>query len=79
MFDIYSAANEIDSKVAAQEAVSVYHMVQEGHSFRSAICNSKLIKSIYGDNPKFTCSQTKSYAIMKSKVKLKFHQSQIVS
>lgn len=64
--------NDVDSKLAAQEAVSVYHMVQENHSFRSAICNSKLIKSIYGENPKFACSQTKSHAIMKSKVKFNF-------
>lgn len=37
-----------EQKVAAQEAVSVYHMIQEGHSFNSATCNSKLIHSIYG-------------------------------
>ncbi|XP_055308702.1 uncharacterized protein LOC129572711 [Sitodiplosis mosellana] len=54
-----------EKNVARMEITSVYHMVDENHSFRSADCNSFLIKNVYGNNPKFTCSRTKAEAILK--------------
>lgn len=57
------STEEIDT--AAMEIVSVYHMLDENQSFRSAICNLQLIKNVYGKNTKFSCSQTKSAAILK--------------
>lgn len=47
------------------EIVSVYHMVDENQSFRSADCNSWIIKNVYGNNSKYSCARTKSEAILK--------------
>lgn len=60
-----------ESNIALMEIVSVYHMVDENQSFRSADCNSWLIKNVYANNkPKVTCSRTKSEAILKGAIDL---------
>lgn len=57
-----------ESNVARMEIVSVYHMIDENQSFRSADCNSSLIKNLYANNPKFSCARTKSEAILKGEI-----------
>ncbi|XP_055307724.1 uncharacterized protein LOC129571876 [Sitodiplosis mosellana] len=52
-----------DKKTAAAEATFVYHLIKEGHSFRSATCTSQLIREVFGKNPDFRCSETKAEAI----------------
>lgn len=58
----------VEYNVARMEIVSVYHMVDENQNFRSADCNSFLIRNVYGNNSKFSCSRTKSEAILKGMV-----------
>lgn len=54
-------------KISAMEATFVYHIIKEGQSFHSAQCTSKLIREIFGPNPDFKCSETKSEAIATGK------------
>lgn len=56
--------NDETSKMAAMEAVFVYHIAKENQTFESANCMSDLIRSIFGDNPKFTCGRKKAEAIL---------------
>ncbi|GFY02982.1 uncharacterized protein TNCV_979871 [Trichonephila clavipes] len=51
-----------DLDIVEAEGVWTYHTIQENHSFRSNDCASKLIQTCF--DPKFTCSRTKSEAIV---------------
>lgn len=51
-----------DLNIAACEGVWAYHVIRSNHSFRSANCASKIIRSCFA-LVKFTCARTKCEAI----------------
>jgi hypothetical protein len=53
----------VDKKLAAQEGVWAYHVVNSNHSFASSDCASKILRECF-DIKKFSCSQTKCRAII---------------
>lgn len=51
-------------KIAAMEAVFVYHTVKENQTFTSTNCMSKLIRTIFSEKDDFKCAETKAEAIL---------------
>lgn len=69
-FNCVSFFKKIESNVdtiAAKEATLVYHLIKEGQTYRSAVCTSQLIRSVFGENANFTCGETKAEAIATGK------------
>lgn len=58
-----STLNTLDLQTAACEGVWSYHLIKENHSFRSADCASKIIRSCF-ELSKFHCARTKCEAIV---------------
>lgn len=52
------------AKLAAKEAVFVYHLVKENQTFSSANCMSKLIRTVFDENGNFRCAEKKAEAIL---------------
>lgn len=63
-----SIAEGINVETAAKEATYVYHVIQEGQTYQSTKCTSKLIRNLFGCAD-FKCSETKSEAIATGNVK----------
>lgn len=50
--------------LAAKEATLVYHTVKENQTLASTTCSSRLIRTIFGADSKFSCAETKANAIL---------------
>lgn len=57
-----SKLSKYDLQIAACEGVWAYHVINSNHSFRSADCASKIIRSCF-EMVKFSCARTKCEAI----------------